>query len=79
MKKFIFLLLLCSASLIMAEETKVEDVICNVSTIGSRVYERNRCPYFDEVMVGIVKVEPMTIRCARLRNDCYRKDESTKR
>lgn len=53
---------------------------CDVRTYLAHDVPGSRCNYWDEVMVGIKSVDPLTIRCARLEVTCPdRIDDGQKR
>ncbi len=54
-----------------AEKTD-ERSFCNVSLFSGSSVVGNRCRFFDEVMTGIVRLDPLTIRCSRLNVTCNR-------
>ena len=45
---------------------------CDVRTYMAHDTTSGRCSYWDEVMVGITRLDPLTIRCARLEVRCNR-------
>ena len=45
---------------------------CNVNLMGGFNVTGGRCHFFDEVMTGIVSLEPLTIRCSRVTVTCNR-------
>ena len=44
---------------------------CDARATFARDRLGGRCPFSDEVMVGIRRLDPLTIRCARLEVTCY--------
>jgi hypothetical protein len=48
---------------------------CNVNVWSGMPYQGNRCPFFDQVMTGIEKLDPLTIRCSRMSINCFRGKE----
>jgi len=75
MKIALFVFSLCTLA-VAAEETRVtpekERAFCNVSVMGGSNVTGGRCRFFDEVMTGIVSLDPLTIRCSTVRVTCNR-------
>lgn len=51
-------------------------VSCHVRTLFAADRPGGRCLWYDEVMVGVSKLDPLTIRCARLVVDCSRRGKA---
>ena len=52
------------------QDLKMDDRQCTVRTSFAHTVMTGKCSYWDEVMVGIASLEPLTIRCARLEVTC---------
>ena len=66
--KIAIAVLLLSASALAAD--------CQVRTYFAHDVSGGRCIFNDEVMVGISKLEPLTVRCAKLEVRCNRPEEA---
>ena len=59
-------------------ETKDGRIRCSVRTYFGYNTTRPKCRWWDEVMIGITSVDPLTIRCARLEVTCNEREEDKK-
>lgn len=78
--KTILALMLCLAPAYATEQEVNFDgkrQNCNVRTVGAHDTIGGRCSFWDEVMVGISRLEPLTIKCARLIVTCDREEKIT--
>ncbi|MBI4406095.1 MAG: hypothetical protein HY537_18190 [Deltaproteobacteria bacterium] len=72
---------LASAFGAMAEPASKDEVNpvgnCNVRVMFKHNVQGGICPYLDEVMIGVVSLEPLTVRCGRLEAYCPRAASSS--
>ena len=76
MKTIFFLSLLTAVAFGAKSNNSVsapkDRAFCNVSMMGGFTTTGGRCRFFDEVMTGIVSLDPLTIRCSRVNVTCNR-------
>jgi len=79
MKKLIIIFfVVCLAPVFAVDQVLETDMglqKCNVRTYFAYTTTRDRCSW-DEVMVGVARVDPMTIRCARLEVTCAKREDA---
>lgn len=71
--KLLSLVFLISVS-VLAQEVEVDvdgkRIFCDTSLYSAMTTSGGKCSFYDEVMVGIVKLDPLMVRCARIRVTC---------
>ena len=62
---------------VFAQEIEVDidgkRTMCTTSLYSAMTTSGGKCRFYDEVMVGIMQMDPLMVRCARIRVTCSRK------